>query len=620
LIWTIGFSGKRFLSDEEKVSRAIKEALGDLLQKAEAAGARLTAISSLARGADILFAEACEELGISWRYLVPFAWEAFLQLDLATDQRGTALPVEEHATLRARAERLRSISFGEAPARQADESNKDVPNVFPDPAVVTQGVVISEPESLDSAYQDCSYRTVDEADVMIFVLRDDEFRAVVNASENREDSPPEGSRAGTKPTALYAKAARRPCILLNADAADPWVANKVLNDPLSAAARIHSARHKPPAGWFIDPVVTPTVAEALSWNQPQPVKELTKSITPERKCVWEFMRLLEGVAVSHQRLTKSGLSRILKLHLAATFIAALCATVLAYMYFPWWFLGLAGLAFLKSSLVYSAWLKERRLHRCEHRDRWLNARILAEFCRSAIAMWPLPLQPLDASDEEDFPRLKRLIRTLRLMRAMDGKAAVRDTPRQPFETSLEANMREACDDYLVNRLLHQANDYYKAKRPQHVQEEDRWRFGFQASLWCAIAAGLIVAGLHLWEHQQSTEHAGGQSPASEVADFRTSDVQAGTHLGPMHYLEKSLEALLIIAPFFATYCLGMITILDSRRRSSRYEEMRHYLKRLADTLANCTSNPSRLRLIEHAERMLIEEQHEWFSATRNANV
>ena len=88
----------------------------------------------------------------------------------------------------------------------------------------------------------------------------------------------------------------------------------------------------------------------------------------------------------------------------------------------------------------------------------------------------------------------------------------------------------------------------------------------------------------------------------------------------MYHLEKSLTALLIIAPFFATFCLGMITILDSRRRSKRFEEMRHYLVRLADTLANCSSNPSRLRLIEHAERMLIEEQHEWFSATRNANV
>ena len=144
-------------------------------------------------------------------------------------------------------------------------------------------------------------------------------------------------------------------------------------------------------------------------------------------------------------------------------------------------------------------------------------------------MWPLPLQPLDASDEEDFPRLKRLIRTLRLMRAMDLKAAVRGTPRQPGETSLEANMREACDDYRVTRLLHQANTYYAKKGPRHVKEEKYWRRGFQTSLWCAITAGLIVAGVHLWEHQKSTENTGGQSPAVETTESHTNAAQGGTH-------------------------------------------------------------------------------------------
>jgi hypothetical protein len=52
----------------------------------------------------------------------------------------------------------------------------------------------------------------------------------------------------------------------------------------------------------------------------------------------------------------------------------------------------------------------------------------------------------------------------------------------------------------------------------------------------------------------------------------------------------------------------------------RYPEMERYLNRLADTLAQCNGNPSRLRLIEQAERMMIEEQHEWFSVTRNFSV
>jgi hypothetical protein len=81
-----------------------------------------------------------------------------------------------------------------------------------------------------------------------------------------------------------------------------------------------------------------------------------------------------------------------------------------------------------------------------------------------------------------------------------------------------------------------------------------------------------------------------------------------------------LEAGIIIGPFVAAHCLGMMTILDSRRRSARYEEMAAYLRRLADTLEKTEANPSRLRLVEHAEGILIEEQHEWFSVMRNLIV
>ena len=88
-------------------------------------------------------------------------------------------------------------------------------------------------------------------------------------------------------------------------------------------------------------------------------------------------------------------------------------------------------------------------------------------------MWPLPLQPLDAADEEDFPRLKRLIRTLRLMRDMDEKAAVRGSVREPTETSLEANMREACRIYIEGRLVDQEN-YYSEHAPRHTAVEKFW--------------------------------------------------------------------------------------------------------------------------------------------------
>jgi hypothetical protein len=217
------------------------------------------------------------------------------------------------------------------------------------------------------------------------------------------------------------------------------------------------------------------------------------------------------------------------------------------------------------------------------------------------------LQPLDASDEEDFPKVKRLVRTLRLLRAMDKEAGVRGITRQPSETSLEANMRVACDNYRAERLLTKHN-YFETTAPQHADAEKRWRFRFRASLYCAMGAGLVLAALLLWE---------GSLSLWNEPDRSTKDSHS-TSKHPFHI--KALEALLIIAPFFATYSLGVITILDSSRRATRYDEMRHYLERLEDTLSHCSSNPSRLRIIEHAERLLIEEQHEWFSTTRYANV
>ena len=70
----------------------------------------------------------------------------------------------------------------------------------------------------------------------------------------------------------------------------------------------------------------------------------------------------------------------------------------------------------------------------------------------------------------------------------------------------------------------------------------------------------------------------------------------------------------------SAYSLATMSLLDCRRRERRYDEMSSFLERTRDTLGRTESNASRLRLIEQAERSLIEEQHEWFSVMRNLNV
>ena len=155
-------------------------------------------------------------------------------------------------------------------------------------------------------------------------------------------------------------------------------------------------------------------------------------------------------------------------------------------------------------------------------------------------------------------------------------------------------MRVACQNYVHHRLLDQANEHYGPRHFTAQAQCARWRAGFLVATWSAIAIGLTLA-------------------ANKTVWAR------GHHFLP-DTVEHWLEAFVIIAPFAAAHCLGMMTILDCRRRETRYEEMRHYLARIADTLPRTEANPSRVRIVEHAERMMIEEQHEWFSVMRNLSV
>lgn len=154
-------------------------------------------------------------------------------------------------------------------------------------------------------------------------------------------------------------------------------------------------------------------------------------------------------------------------------------------------------------------------------------------------------------------------------------------------------MREACARYITNRLIDHA-DYYRRTRLKAHSIERRWRFGFQAATWIAIALGLALA-------LDRAVQAGGGHLLAGMA-------------------ERALEAAIIIAPFVAAYRLGMMTVLDTSRRCRRYAELDDELRRMADTLGRTAANPSRIRLIEHAGRMLLEEQHEWFSVMRNVSV
>jgi hypothetical protein len=650
LYWTVGFSGKRFIADETKAAEAIRHALEFLQSEAQRHDAKLSAVSSVARGGDVLFARCCEEAReaseakprpqtlerIPWKCLLPFQWEEFIERDLRAERRadGTEVPLStaERALRKKAADRCIAAAYAIPPPAQLDTN---------DPAMIR------------SAYVECGYRAVDEADVMILLLNRSEFEEVLAQAEfcRLQDVATSGTEMrmqpagcigehvsvrsygpGTKAVARYSIASRRPTILLNVDAADPWNERKIVHPPEKAL-------------WFVDPVVTSVVRQAkkqklLDYDDEEPPGKMT----PGRRAARLMGKHLGGLANSHQTTVKKGLGRMLKFHLLATALAALGATVIAltgeqvhsfYESFSWAWLLLIFFLFLsalKPALAYWAKHIEHKLHSEHNRTHWLHARVLAEAARAAVAMWPLPQQPLDAADEEDFPKLKRLLRTLRVMRELEGSAAVdKATPLRigegesasEGETQIEADMRLACTYYVKARLHDQAEGYYGKQKNRHIACEKRWRRVFKIAIWSAIVSGTIYFGYKFshypaWHHSKATAEAE-KSPDPAKPAHKEGEEEPWRDL-PWLNLAPYLAFVAIVAPSVASYALAMKTILDCQRRAERFGEMQHFLNRLSDTLLGCAANPSRLRLIEQAERMMIEEQHEWFSVTRNFNV
>jgi hypothetical protein len=67
--FVIGFTGHRRIENEEKVAQVLRETIASLRQEL---GDEIVGRSSIASGADTLFAEACRAAKIPWIALLPF--------------------------------------------------------------------------------------------------------------------------------------------------------------------------------------------------------------------------------------------------------------------------------------------------------------------------------------------------------------------------------------------------------------------------------------------------------------------------------------------------------------------------------------------------------------------
>lgn len=655
-------------SDREAVvGSAIRQALDYFLEKAHKQCSQLTAISSIARGADVLFAEACikepcAEKRLPWKCLVPFQMTQFLDEDLKVGPDGRALPPAESLARRERAKESLDEAYLEAEstcrmtARSASSHTDDgTAHCGCGGEGVKPGSDNLSQAEREKAYLECGYRIVDEADVMLFVVTGEDFQRIKHADQrqkfehkgwkegekqrqkeweawmkrsrrkdqfpwklsarklDKEDKAPSlpepptvvlpdhsngGIKAGTFPVARYALAAKRPVFFLNMDAVDPWGEHlEIMDRSEDDYLNIKEKEDGDLPELFKDRVVTETVKSALKVR----IENEPASLEGER-LVESLKNRLEKLADKYQDEARGGLTWMLTLHLCASSVAALSATVLDFQHDHWsrmagWLAAvLVVLALLKPAAAGWAWHIEHDLDDRNVREKWVNFRILAGICSSAIKRWHLPIQPLDAMDEEDFPKVKRLIRSLRLLRELeDGRRG------KMGSDELDEAMKKACEEYVKQRLQDQA-DYFHRNQWKASITETFWHRVFQWTLGLTILIGVVLVYVKL-DHALPGEH------------------HAGEHLEwPFKEWGGWMAAAVIIGPFFAAFALGKITVSDSRRRALRYDEMHHYLNRLSQTLLACEATSSRLRIIEHAERMLIEEQHEWFSVTRNYTV
>ena len=85
----VGFTGHRHLRDENKVASLLREVVGSLRREI---GGEMIGRSSVASGADTLFAEACLEADLKWVALLPFPEADFKKdFDEGAWQRARAL-------------------------------------------------------------------------------------------------------------------------------------------------------------------------------------------------------------------------------------------------------------------------------------------------------------------------------------------------------------------------------------------------------------------------------------------------------------------------------------------------------------------------------------------------
>ncbi len=376
LFHVVGFTGHRQLTDPVGTTAAIRSALEDL--RKEAPGEWI-AQSSVAAGSDQLFVRTALELGLGW--------EALLPLPLTDFERDFS--PQEWAEVRALLDRAEHLE------------------------------VVSEPGSREEAYLSGGFEIVNNCDLLLAVW----------------DGQPARGKGGTADIVSYARAMRRPLLILN---------------PVSKVARREN---------FDQLRLQDGNLRDLNALPPAPG---TAEEPGTRARVAAFQAKVDHAATNSAPHFRRLIAMTVWLHVGATAMAT------AALAFHWKWLGLpwGKLLLLLGALGVALFVRHQRTQ-----HHWTRCRLAAEITRSALAIWGLP-RATRLFGDFDWPGLEPLRRALDVMHRRAAREALPD-----FDTFKQ--------DYLKNRIDDQLA--YFAKQASRANPQlARLRLGFTSATVAAI--------------------------------------------------------------------------------------------------------------------------------------
>jgi len=521
---TVGFVGKRKLGVAgESLTQALENVLDHLAADHPSPAHQLVGLSSLALGADSLFAEACAHRGhLHQVYLPEPASRFFDKADFEDDDELV--------------QRSRGLL-------SADN--------------VIEVRVASRADDRGERFAETGFEIAAECEVLLVACPEAEAEAAL-ADPSAPASPL--TRGSSAETLRHARRLGRRLFVIQLDkqAADGTLAIREIPAPDAALA---ASAHAEPDFFAADP---PAPLAGLDFRAALNAIKNQASADAGRAKFW---------------FVNGGLF-VLLAHILATIVAA-WAVVMHPQNLLDILLGYAKFLFLFAGLAI-AWI----LHHRAGQRRWLRARLIAEICRSTIALLGKKGNP----QAPTFPGSLRHLRDFHLgeLAAFTKSLNIlflREVRRQGLDSHALATVHAFAQAYVGARLDAPKSQggqiaFYKEKADAAKilrRRFDRFFFGF------ALAATLLAGAALVWQ------------PHDEP------------------WLRVALKFLPLTLPVAAVGAVGWIALRDLDREAERYTDMLKVLRSLRDPLL-CAETLGQLRRgVQRVERALLQEVVEWYA-------